>query len=358
MAASTTGAPSEPGPPPVARPDIRRVAAEAGVSTATVSRVVTGRGPASEDAVRKVRLAVERLHYLPNASASSLRTDRSMILGVLVPNLANPVYLPFIRQVEHLAQAHGYAVIVADTQRSRDVEHRQLDRLNAQRIDGLVVAGRPADPGRVRRLRESGLPVADLESAAAETGPSPEALATPAIDEACRHLASLGHHRLAFLARGAPRRARSGSRWHLIDAAGRSHGLEPTRVAVDDQPDHLPAANRMAHHLESLVRGPDGPTVLWSNSAVLTPLVLEGLALTDITLPDECSFLTFGDSAWASAYRPGISVIRADLGSLATDMTRSLLIRLGVAEPGPPVSIEPDVYVPRGSVGPPPRSGH
>ncbi len=140
------------------RPDIRQVAAEAGVSTATVSRVLTGKGPASEDATRRVRAAADRLGYSPSAPASSLRTERSMIIGVLVPNLANPVFLPFLRAVEHLAQQHGYAVIVADAQRSPEVERRQLDRLSAQRIDALVVAGRPwtrprPSPGRSRSSR-------------------------------------------------------------------------------------------------------------------------------------------------------------------------------------------------------------
>ena len=88
--------------------------------------------------------AAERLHYQPSASASSLRTDRSMIIGVLVPNLANPVFLPFLRAVEHEAQRFGYAVMVADTQQSTEIEHRQLDRLSAQRIDALIMAGRPA----------------------------------------------------------------------------------------------------------------------------------------------------------------------------------------------------------------------
>src|ERR1700722_11315671 len=128
------------------RAGIRQVAAEAGVSTATVSRVLRGRGPASARAIAAVQSAARRLDYLPSASASSLRTDRSMIIGVLVPNLANPVFLPFLRAVEHMAQRHGYAVIVADTQRSGEVERRQLDRLSAQRIDALVVAGRPRDP--------------------------------------------------------------------------------------------------------------------------------------------------------------------------------------------------------------------
>jgi LacI family transcriptional regulator len=152
------------------RSGIRQVAAEAGVSTATVSRVLSGRGPASTETAQKVQSAASKLDYLPNASASSLRTDRSMIIGVLVPNLANPVFLPFLRAVEGMAQQQGYAVIVADTQHSDRIEARQLDRLSAQRVDGLIMAGRPRSPARVRRLRDGGLPVTDPYTFVAETG--------------------------------------------------------------------------------------------------------------------------------------------------------------------------------------------
>ena len=306
------------------RPDIRQVAAEAGVSTATVSRVLSGRGPASAKAIRAVRSAAERLDYQPSASASSLRTDRSMIIGVLVPNLANPVFLPFLRAVEHQAQRFGYAVMVADTQQSTEIEHRQLDRLSAQRIDALIMAGRPRDPQRVRRLIDAGLAVADPVTFAERAGVPFRSISAVAIEEACRHLASLGHERLAF--RGPrPRTAPSTSahRWHLIETTCRS--LAPrlsawpsmgSAISPPGQAHRLP--RRAGRHIWTLGPSPGGPTVLWSNSHVLAPILLEGLSMADIGIPTECSFVTFGDSAWAAAYRPSISVITDDLEAAAT----------------------------------------
>jgi DNA-binding LacI/PurR family transcriptional regulator len=67
------------------------------------------------------------------------------------------------------------------------------------------------------------------------------------------------------------------------------------------------------------------------------------------------SFLTFGDSPWAAAYRPGISVVRSDLGAIGTTLARFVLDRLGVVDPLPPPTVEPDRYVRRRSVGPAPR---
>ncbi len=339
------------------RADIRQVAAEAGVSTATVSRVLTGRGPASPETADKVRRAAQRLGYSPSASASSLRTDRSMIIGVMVPNLANPVFLPFLRAVEHLAQQHGYAVIVADTQRSAEVERRQLERLTAQRVDALVVAGRSMDPDHLRRLAGAGLPVADAEAFSLQADALAVSLGT-AIDAAGDHLAELGHRRLAYLTRGGVPGGASDTRWRLIESAGRTRGLDVERVLLPSSsgPEKL-GGSELADQLGRLVRSPGGPTALWSSSHTLTPELLGGLAATAVTIPLDCSFLTFGDSPWAAVYRPAISVITGDLGSVGTAMTEALLHRLGAMDTEPRWDIEPDRYVPRASVGPAPRPG-
>jgi LacI family transcriptional regulator len=338
------------------RPDIRQVASRAGVSTATVSRVLTGRGPASADATRRVRTAAAELGYSPSASARSLRTDRSMIIGVLVPNLSNPVFLPFLRAVEHRAQRHGYAVIVADTQRSAEVERRQLDRLSAQRIDALVVAGRPRDPDHLRRLGAAGIPIVDAEAFSAQADALAESAGT-AIDRACEDLAGRGHQRVALLARGNDPQGASETRWRLIEAATQKRGVRSDRVLVGGVGDagHT-GGTAMGTLLDGLVRSPGGPTALWSGSHSLAPSLLEGLAVADIAIPDECSFLTFGDSPWAAAYRPAISVVTGDLGSVGTAMTEALLHLLGAVETAPEWTVEPDRFVTRGSVGPAPSA--
>lgn len=335
------------------RADIRHVAAEAGVSTATVSRVLTGRGPASPETARKVRRAAERLGYSPSASASSLRTERSMIIGVLVPNLANPVFLPFLRGVEHLAQQHGYAVIVADTQRSREVERRQLDRLSAQRVDALVVAGRPMDPDHVRQLADAGLPIADAETFSLEADALAVSLGT-AVDDACDHLAALGHHRLAYLTGSGRRGSTSDTRWRLIAISAQSRGMEFERVRLGSPSGA--GGSALATRLDDLVRPPGGPTALWASSHTLAPALLGALAAADVCIPQHCSFLTFGDSPWAAAYRPAINVITGDLGSVGTAMTEDLLHRLGAVTSEPRWDIQPDRYVRRDSVGRAPTS--
>ncbi len=278
-----------------------------------------------------------------------------MIVAVLVPNLGNPVFLPFLRAVEAVVQEHGYSVIVTDTQRRAELERRQLDRLLAQRIDGLIMAGRPHDPNYVSRLGEDGLPIIDPTTWAIDGGHGEVASPVAAIVEACRHLAALGHRRIAFVVRGNTLRTASRRRWDLIATTCRSLRMEPSLVNAGAVPEREhDAGGGTAALVGELLAAPQPPSVLWSNSHVLAPQLLEGLARADIDLPAGCSFLTFGDSPWAAAYRPAINVIAGDLAATGSVVAQTMLHLLGVVARAPDRSVPPDAYCRRASVGPAP----
>lgn len=134
------------------RVGLQQVAAEAGVSTATASRVLSKTGYTSEQSRQRVNQAAERLNYQPDAMARGLRQRRSTTIGILVPDLTNPVTLSFIRGVQHVAQPCGYAVTIGDAQRDRDVERRQVEIFRSQRVAGVLVAGVMQDPEAVALL--------------------------------------------------------------------------------------------------------------------------------------------------------------------------------------------------------------
>ncbi|MCU1427733.1 MAG: periplasmic binding protein/LacI transcriptional regulator [Actinomycetia bacterium] len=326
--------------------DIRDVARAAGVSTATVSRALSGRGYASDDARRKVAAASRRLGYQPAAPGRSLRTTRSMTIGLLVPDLADPVYLPFLRGVEHAAQQHGYVVVVADARSSTTLERRQLDRLYAQRVDALVLAGSPRDRAYLRRLQRAGLMVVDPEG---PNGPSDirrttEAHATTSL---CEHLADLGHSRIAYVTRGAPRGRTAQRRSRAVIDSCRKVGIaaKPVLLGARREPDDV------GDMLAGLVRSRKPVTAVVCGAHSLAPLLLRAKSAAGIHVPDECSFVTYGDSDWAAAYRPALSVVRRDLYARATAITTHLIAQLDGHDPH---VTDPDAhrveFVPRDSV--------
>ena len=124
---------------------IKDVAAEAGVSVATVSRVLNGHPSVSEDARRRVTAAVTALGYRPNAVARSLRTDQTRTLGLVISDVLNPYFTELARSVEEEARALGYSVIIGNADERPDLQDHHVRTLLDRRIDGLLVS--PTDGG-------------------------------------------------------------------------------------------------------------------------------------------------------------------------------------------------------------------
>ncbi|CAM5633633.1 LacI family transcriptional regulator OS=Streptomyces albaduncus OX=68172 GN=FHS32_000264 PE=4 SV=1 [Streptomyces griseoloalbus] len=124
---------------------IKDVAAEAGLSVATVSRALNGHPSVSEDARRRVSAAVERLGYRPNAVARSLRTDETRTLGLVISDVMNPYFTELARSVEEEARALGYSVIIGNADERPGLQDHHVTTLLDRRIDGLLVS--PTDGG-------------------------------------------------------------------------------------------------------------------------------------------------------------------------------------------------------------------
>jgi LacI family transcriptional regulator len=334
------------------RVGIQQVAEAAGVSTATASRVLSRTGYTSEQARRLVSQAAARLNYQPDAMARGLRRRTSTTIGILVPDLTNPVTLSFIRGVQHVAQPCGYAVTIGDAQRARDIERRQVELFRSQRVAGVLVADAMQDPDALTAL-EADTPVIHTPATLEAEGESEDA----AIGELVEDLARRGHRRILFVSRspvtdlrpGLPRTER---RFGSLSLAAAQRGMEVDRCTT---PAGL-SAGQTASQLEPWL-GKDGSDhALLCASHRLAPQLLGTLSLMQMAIPQDLSFVTFGDSEWAQAYRPAIAVIRFDRYAEARRATHDLLVTLGDAPeheepPGSPV------YLARGSVGSCPTVG-
>jgi LacI family transcriptional regulator len=311
----------ESGPEPAV--DIRRVAEVAGVSTATVSRALSGKGPVSEGTRRRVLDAAARLDYLPRAAAQSLRTTRTMTVGVLVPDLSNPVFVPFLRGVQHAAQSLGYSVIVVDGQRSADVEREAITRLRAQRVDALVLAGASRAGAALDELARNGTHVVDADRWEAATGETVASLERPAAGEMCAQLADLGHERIAVVTSREPAGGAAGRRRADVRAAwqtlGSAHVVEDVALGWRRDPESVAAT------LAPLLGGRRPVTALVAGTHVLALPLLRGLRAAGVEVPGRCSFVTYGDSEWAEAFWPSISAVSLDLFSVAVALTGAAL---------------------------------
>jgi LacI family transcriptional regulator len=281
-----------------------------------------------------------------------LRRRKSTTIGILVPDLTNPVTLSFIRGVQHVAQPNGYAVTIGDAQRDTGIERRQVELFQSQRVAGVVVAGAMQDPGALEALEE-GTAVIQSPASFEAAGEGEETAIEDLVEDLARH----GHRRILFAARspvvdprpGLPRTER---RFQSLSLAASSRGIDIARCTTPIGR----SADQTARQLEPWIRGGGPVDALICASHRLAPQLLGTLSLMQVAFPDDLSFVTFGDSEWAQAYRPAIAVIRFDRYVEARRATHDLLATLGNAPdheelPGLPV------YVARGSVGPRPEVG-
>src|SRR5215471_1467504 len=136
--------------------NIHEVARRAGVSTATVSRVLSQPSVVAPATRRRVLQAVERLGYEPNSTAKNLRTLRTGKLLVTVPDLSNPFFSLILQGIEDIALREGYAVLVGDTQNDEQREERYALMLKRKEADGLIFLGHRMPKEAAGFIRQSG----------------------------------------------------------------------------------------------------------------------------------------------------------------------------------------------------------
>src|SRR4051794_27155000 len=118
------------------------VASAAGVHPSTASRALNPltRDQVSRETSRRVARAAERLGYVPNVIARGLRTARSYIVAMVVPDVTNPLFPPMVRGAEQVLTQAGYTLVLTDTDNDAPTERRQIEQLRARGADGFIVA--------------------------------------------------------------------------------------------------------------------------------------------------------------------------------------------------------------------------
>jgi len=216
------------------RTTLKDIADTIGVHTSTVSRALdpkTRHLITASIAERIVGAARER-GYRPNAIASSLRTRRSMTVGVVVPDITNAVFPPILRGIEDTLTAHGYIAMIANSDSDPERESMLIDTLRARGVDGLILASAQREDPAISRAVEEGIPVVTVNRQVDDPN-----VASVTNDEASgiglavRHMLELGHRQIAHVA--GPRTLSTGLLRHeAFVAALRANGIAPDRELI------------------------------------------------------------------------------------------------------------------------------
>src|SRR6516165_2478100 len=214
--------------PPVT---LRDVAVRAGVHPATASRALNPetRILVSEDTAQRVLDAAEALGYSPNPVARSLRTRRSHTVGVLIPDLNNPLFPPIVRGLEDRLAVDGYVALIGNTDSDDQRERMVFDQMRARHVDGLVLATARLHHPLLAEASRADLPVVLINRLAQDYSfPSVSVDNERGVRMAVAHLAGLGHRRIAYIA--GPQELSTG----LSRYRGFVTAMESSRLPVDD----------------------------------------------------------------------------------------------------------------------------
>jgi LacI family transcriptional regulator len=286
---------------------IRDVAAQAGVSVATVSRVFNQKGPIREETVRKVMDVAGALQYVPHAGARSLSTRSTRTIGVVLPDLHGEFFSEVIRGIDVAARANGYHLLLSGSHADRD-EMRAVIQAVRGLVDGLIVMSPDLDPAALCDDLPASIP-AVLLNAKADGRPSITIDNAGGAKDVVRHLASLGHRRIAFIA-GPPQNNDAEQRRRGFRAGVRAHGIEGVEVPGDFTEDSgYDAATKI------LALKPR-PTAVFAANDSMAIGALSGFRDGGVSVPDAMALVGFDDIPIARFLDPPLTTVKVPIAEL------------------------------------------
>lgn len=340
---------------------IKDVAKAAGVHLSTVSRALNPatRGRISEEVVAQVEEVARRLGYRRNQMASGLRTKRSNMVGVIVPDITNPMFPPILKGIEDVLREADYTAIVANTDGDPKRQATVVERLQGQHIDGLILATATRKDPLVIRLKADGLPLVVVNRNVDEEGVSSVVNDDArGIRMAVDHLVGLGHRRIAHIA--GPQDLSTGHvrRWGFLEAL-QGHGLEPDKALVVAVSRFAQEDGRTACLTLLDRRGRHPFTAVVAANDLLALGACQALRERGLACPGDVSVTGFNDMPLVDRLNPPLTTVRIQHYQIGVQAARMLLGQFagsGEAATGMRLVLAPELKV-RGSTAPPREPG-
>jgi LacI family transcriptional regulator len=309
---------------------IRDIARLAGVSVATVSKVLNNKPTVKPKLVQQVKQAVEALDYHPDQGARSLRVRHTFTAGMIVADVTNPFFTEVIRGIEQEAEVNGYSLILCDTNEDEELEKHYLTTLFSQRVDGVLLI--PTSPRlALERHIQRRFPIVLIDRIPLDyTGAAVMTDNVAAAFEGTRHLIELGHRKIAIIT----------GRLNLSNGLDRLEGfrkaLEESHIALRDeflQQGDFQSESGYQCTLK-LMGLPEPPTAIFSCNNNMTLGLMRALGELRRQCPQDVSVLGFDDFEWSANFIPRLSTIAQPTYEMGKQAMQMLLRKLAARSSG------------------------
>ena len=311
------------------------VARSAGVSPSTVSRALGRPGRLNAATEARITAMAAELGFRPNPIARALPTGRTRMLGMIIPDLTNPVFARLARGVESAAADLDYTLVIAESAEAADRESTALERMLPS-VDGVILASSRMTDDRLGELARSTAVVLvsrELEGIASVL-PDIEA----GVDALVAHLAELGHRRIVYLA-GPARSWTNARRRAALEAAAAAN-----RMSVETVPAAAPTLAAGREALEDILHL--RPTAVVAFNDLLAIGLMRAAEEAGVALPSELSVAGFDDIFGAELTVPSLTTVRTGLAEAGENAARLLIAAVGSrAEPAPPIIVPTELVV-------------
>jgi len=326
---------------------MREVARRAGVSLATVSRVLNNSEYVSEETSRSVLEVVRELDYYKNVHARRLSTGRSDLFGLVISEIANPFFPEIIRGYQAMAWSRGFDVLLCNTEYDRERTKLVMRKLRESDVRGVAVVTSAVDRDMASELTDAGIPLVFCNSDHAT-----RLVGNIRIDyehgvtKAIQHIVELGHRRSAVIAGPAENRTAVTIKNALVSGLT-ARGLKPVCVLESNY-----RVDAGASAVREVLSRPEKPTVVFCGNDLIAMGAMSALEESGVRVPEDVSVLGIDNIFFAFLARPPlttISVPREQLGVKAFEaLDRMLRVK---RQKGPNYTLETDLVV-RNSTAP------
>ncbi|TPJ57643.1 LacI family DNA-binding transcriptional regulator [Mesorhizobium sp. B2-6-1] len=328
---------------------IKHVAKYAGVSLGTVSRVLNDAANIDPALRLRVEQVIKELGYKPNPVAQTLRSRQSRVIGVVLPDIQNPLTAAAVTGLEPVLQRAGYTLFLANTHSDREREREILDQFQRRQVDGVIAMVANDDDAETRdQLQNLAVPLVLLER---EMDVDVDRVLTNQFEgtyRATRYLLGLGHRRICLIT--VPAITYSGrERIRGFSTAFTDLGLESTQDLIHSEGREHPYGRDAAY--SSLTTRAAASAIICSGGHLAG--VIEAVRLLNLQIPRDLSIVTLGDTELAALIEPPVTAIQYDwmaTGRCAADL---LVMQLSEGRQGERRRIVvPHEFLIRGSCAP------
>lgn len=304
---------------------IRQVAEMAGVSIATVSRVLAGADVVSDELAERVQNAARLLDYHPNHIARSFRTQKTRLVALVVSDIENPFFTSIVRGIEKNLRAAGYSLLLTNSDEDEQIEWEHLQNLRAEGVAGVIIAPTSRDFAKYEGLIESGMALVAIDRVPSNL--KIDRVTVNNIDGsryAVQHLIAQGHQKIGFIA--GPQR--------ISTAFEREIGYEQEMRAagLTIQPEWIQPGDYRRESgftaMQNILAMTDRPTAVISANNLMTLGALQAIYECGVRIPDQMALVGFDDMVWASSLNPPLTAIAQPALELGNVAAQLLLERL------------------------------